>query len=435
MALTGTFRCNDGGLYYVRELGDEIWWFGEHRGRSFANVFRGQRSAGSFSGRWFDVPKGRAKSSGSIDLNVASGDGGFSRATATGGFGGSQWQFHVELPFPFSTLRAPWSFQVAGFEGSGASDLTGTWMCDDGGTYYVRQIGDDVVWFGEGRRFSNVFFAKRSGSTITGEWADVPKGSILQQGELSLSLEGSFSLARSSGTGGFGGSRWLRVSARDVRVRLDKLVLHETEDWWGDEPFLWTVFVKIDGDTVDLAQLSSATATVISRSGSHKNLTTSEDLDEGTSLSLAPHVGQFRTILKTVRGLDPATSIARSATRFAIIVVAFDEDGTSDGAIEAGRNALVSTLQERLNDAVRNLAPPDEEELKQALKKAVTDAIASATSWYEIGGWSDPDDNIGFQFLNLAFGDLSSGATLPVDMHFTDDDAHYQLTGSVSVTA
>lgn len=65
----------------------------------------------------------------------------------------------------------------------------------------------------------------------------------------------------------------------------------------------------------------------------------------------------------------------------------------------------------------------------------MTDAIASATSWYEVGGWGDPDDNIGFQFLNLGFGDLSPGATLPVDMHFTDDDAHYQLTGSVSVTS
>jgi hypothetical protein len=27
-------------------------------------------------------------------------------------------------------------------------DLTGAWLCDDGGTYYIRQIGDTVVGAG-----------------------------------------------------------------------------------------------------------------------------------------------------------------------------------------------------------------------------------------------------------------------------------------------
>ena len=27
-------------------------------------------------------------------------------------------------------------------------DLTGVWSCDDGGLYYIRQVGDTVVWAG-----------------------------------------------------------------------------------------------------------------------------------------------------------------------------------------------------------------------------------------------------------------------------------------------
>jgi hypothetical protein len=29
------------------------------------------------------------------------------------------------------------------------SDLTGRWVCDDGGTYFVRQVGDEVWWTGK----------------------------------------------------------------------------------------------------------------------------------------------------------------------------------------------------------------------------------------------------------------------------------------------
>jgi hypothetical protein len=30
-----------------------------------------------------------------------------------------------------------------------AQDLTGIWQNNDGGTYYIRQLGDVIWWFGE----------------------------------------------------------------------------------------------------------------------------------------------------------------------------------------------------------------------------------------------------------------------------------------------
>lgn len=29
------------------------------------------------------------------------------------------------------------------------ADLTGKWSCNDGGNYYMRQLGKEVFWFGE----------------------------------------------------------------------------------------------------------------------------------------------------------------------------------------------------------------------------------------------------------------------------------------------
>lgn len=40
------------------------------------------------------------------------------------------------------------------------SNLSGGWICDDGGTYFVRQVGDQLWWYGQssdgGESWANV---------------------------------------------------------------------------------------------------------------------------------------------------------------------------------------------------------------------------------------------------------------------------------------
>ena len=104
---------------------------------------------------------------------------------------------------------------VSGVKGSGASmDLTGVWNCDDGGKYYIRQLGTDVWWYGEldpnTPSWSNVMRGTISGNMIEGEWSDVPKGSVMQYGNLALQIESGNKLVALSKTGGFSGSVWTR---------------------------------------------------------------------------------------------------------------------------------------------------------------------------------------------------------------------------------
>ena len=94
------------------------------------------------------------------------------------------------------------------------ADLTGRWSCNDGGTYYIRQIGRDVYWFGElsptSPTWSNVAVGQIIGNQINLRWADVPKGTIMQSGNLILRLETPNRAAATYKTGGFGGSVWTR---------------------------------------------------------------------------------------------------------------------------------------------------------------------------------------------------------------------------------
>src|SRR5438045_4748532 len=69
-------------------------------------------------------------------------------------------------------------------------DLTGIWKCSDGGTYYIRQVGNEVWWYGKGGNFGNVFhgqFNVWKDEPITGfqgHWADVPTGSTNGSGAI-----------------------------------------------------------------------------------------------------------------------------------------------------------------------------------------------------------------------------------------------------------
>jgi len=96
------------------------------------------------------------------------------------------------------------------------ADLTGKWSCDDGGTYYLRQIGNSLYWYGERDKtkpaWSNVLTGRIGGGEIQGNWADVPKGRGMGSGNLHLAIkQGGNVIVAIKKSGGFGGSRWTRV--------------------------------------------------------------------------------------------------------------------------------------------------------------------------------------------------------------------------------
>ncbi len=118
----------------------------------------------------------------------------------------------------------------------GGLDLTGTWSCNDGGIYYVRQNGVNIWWAGlsgdRGLTFTNIFRGtiQVGSATIAGDWADVPRGTILGNGTLALSIvttpTGLLTFQKQSETGtGFGGSFWEKVTIAvppdDIRYKFD----------------------------------------------------------------------------------------------------------------------------------------------------------------------------------------------------------------------
>lgn len=94
-----------------------------------------------------------------------------------------------------------------------AQNITGVWECNDGGLYFIRQVGNQVWWYGEsgdgGVGWSNVFQGYVTGNKIIGRWADVPKGTARNYGEITLLNSGN-RLSKISGGQNFSGSVWTR---------------------------------------------------------------------------------------------------------------------------------------------------------------------------------------------------------------------------------
>jgi subtilisin family serine protease len=103
--------------------------------------------------------------------------------------------------------------------------LTGVYNANDGGRYYIRQNGPLTIYWaglsggGAGTAFTNIFKGTAPASaspstTFAGQWCDVPRGTILSCGTLSIRMTSPTTFAR-IGDGGylgsFGGSQWTKL--------------------------------------------------------------------------------------------------------------------------------------------------------------------------------------------------------------------------------
>lgn len=122
------------------------------------------------------------------------------------------------VPLVIGMDKAIWRYGGAPLSGpvppAASSNLTGRWNGNDGGKYFLRQVGNELWWYGMsgdgGASWTNVFQGRIEGKKVRGRWADVPLGRIMGDGEMHLQVLSPNHLRATHRTGGFGGSDWTR---------------------------------------------------------------------------------------------------------------------------------------------------------------------------------------------------------------------------------
>ena len=343
-------------------------------------------------------------------------------------FGG---QLIVHPPAPVSvpsvTRLAP------GFVGEGLQNLTGVWIGDDRGTYYIREVSEtgEVAWVGEhpearpdtleaeGAHWVNVFMGQREGLTIRGAWTDVPKGEIHNVGELTLVATSENQLQIIRKTGGFGGTTFTRAENLDVLLRWVDLEIVDQQEWFfeGDEPYFFAMIALMDGTTVDLTD----------RSGAHADFSHSF-----VAPVLASNVGASHPPL-SLASLPP--------TRLGIRPVHGDRPELHHPVLGiALRGAEHDYSNEPWqSDRLADWIATGGGELNRALQEGSVMFASDVGRWHEVVPfpWYDQDDTFGLDTIAFTRAGLlgMAGRTTRLTFNLRGSDVHYRVRADLTVNA
>src|SRR6476619_7218001 len=66
--LTRIYRGDDGSLLYLRQVGTQVYGFGEQANAAYAYVLKATVAGDKIDGNWWDVPKGVRRDKGKLHL-------------------------------------------------------------------------------------------------------------------------------------------------------------------------------------------------------------------------------------------------------------------------------------------------------------------------------------------------------------------------------
>lgn len=194
------------------------------------------------------------------------------------------------------------------------------------------------------------------------------------------------------------------------------------------QPYLWTVFFKID----DANDSGDPIATVVGTPGSHGNLGIS-NVTAPDVIRIPQSIGLWETGLNRLPNRQ-GTANGWVGAIIGVVAVLMEEDNVSDDGAEAGRRELVSQVQNVLDGIAANLASaiaPDADAFAAMIRSKVEDAIQAQQNVLEnIWSWVDKDDFSGSLIWYRLYDDfVDDPASLPISTLWQDNFAEWELTG------
>lgn len=232
----------------------------------------------------------------------------------------------------------------------------------------------------------------------------------------------------------------------NIWIHISDIHCYDEGDGWGNaEPYLWTVFFKIDGDTVQLSEESLklvGSPAILQNLGNHGNLGTT-DVDAGDDVTVPELIGSWRTTLKAIavpERLKPL--LGDDLPGFAgVVVILMEEDNVTDAGAEAGYRALVDGVRIALQhiidtrDVVHQRPTPEEiKAFKDDIQSGIRQVIVDAMGFFErIWAWLNPDDEIGDEVWFWDQDELAKNLVIDFSKRWRNE-GDWELSGRVIAT-
>jgi len=229
-----------------------------------------------------------------------------------------------------------------------------------------------------------------------------------------------------------------------VNLELDRIHCHDEGDGWGNaEPYLWTVFFKVDGNTVAVTEslTLSGTPTTQFTPGSHGNLGTT-DVDEGDNITIPAAIGEWETFLKPIPAPPSLSALFEDfGGVVGVVAVLMEEDNISDAGADAGHTALNNAVYGAIEQIIstRSISNQDvtEQEINgftTAIQNQVKDAIVNQQNFFE-NLWSaiNPDDTVGVKVWLWSHDDIKDGGVFDFS-HRWKNEGDWEIFGHLNST-
>src|SRR5690349_7290290 len=236
-------------------------------------------------------------------------------------------------------------------------------------------------------------------------------------------------------------------------VKLSSIYCRDEADGIGNaEPYLWTIFFKIDGETIKHTPNTltlTGDAVFHFGPGSHGNLGTTS-VDAGQTVQIPAAVGEWHNQLQPIILTQGSTTIPVPGI-VGVIAVLMEQDNVSDGGAEKGHQALNDFVRTEINDFIHNINlldfigvqnPQDKlNELIDAMKKKIQDGAAGVVSkaiekaqgfWSNLWSGLNADDKIGSVVYTFSQQDIVQRRyTIALDQRWKNE-GDWELFGTIS---
>ena len=228
-----------------------------------------------------------------------------------------------------------------------------------------------------------------------------------------------------------------------ARIRLTSVHCIDEGDGPGSaEPYLWTVFFKVDGTTTSVTPELRLTgrATVVGRPGNQGDLP-NHDVDDGEIITVPAALGAWSTRLCPIPLQEPIGTFREVGGVIGVVMVLLEEDNTPASAIAKGHRALDRAVRQALDALIPTLGfghqEPTPEEIA-ALTRRVSQAVESAirddvSVWDWLGALGNMDDRIGSAVVQFGHDALLDAGTAGIgfrrDFH---SEGEWRITGRAS---
>lgn len=230
----------------------------------------------------------------------------------------------------------------------------------------------------------------------------------------------------------------------NVQAKLQTLHCYQTNESGSAEPYMFTVFFKVDGDTAFLDARKSVylqgSATIVDSPGEQGDLGVS-GVSAGGDIPIPPSVGEWSTVLKPIPITDLNGGTKEAPPIVGFVIVLMEEDASSAALTRRVHGLVNSAVQEAFDTVLPTLSIghplPTRQELQDLLANLQHEITEKAKDSGDVGdilaAGGDFDDFIGFKLVYYTYDKIAKFGEAGMGFHFVwEREGEWAVTGEVT---